>query len=90
LIIRAFNTECEETIDHVKVHNVDASRNRIERSFEGLNKLGATMQIRIASDFLRLELEELQLAVEFQLKKQDEKAQRHLDTSENLAVEALT
>lgn len=79
LIIRAFNTECEETIDHVKIHNADSSRARIERSYEALNKLGGTMKIRITQAFLMLKLEELQLAVEFQLKRQDEKeAQRQL------------
>ncbi|ONG47983.1 hypothetical protein BKE38_22455 [Pseudoroseomonas deserti] len=79
LIIRAFNTECEETVDHVKVHNAESSRTRIQRSYEAMNKLGVTMKIRITPAFLELKLEELQLAVEFQLKRQDEKeAQRQL------------
>lgn len=73
LIVRAFNTECDATVEAVKFFNVEPSRARIRRSFDVLSKLGARMNVGIATAYLDAKLQELDLAFEFQMKKQEEK-----------------
>jgi hypothetical protein len=76
LIVRAFNTECDGTVEGVKFYNLDASRGRIEKSYDLLGRLGSRMNIQITPAYLKLKLEELDLAFEFQIKKQDEKEEQ--------------
>ena len=73
LLLRAFNTECDELIAKVKYTNYDASLNRIHKSAETISKLGTIMNISIQPAYLKLKVEELRLAFEYQQKKQDEK-----------------
>lgn len=76
MILRCFNTDCENAIDRVKYNNIDSMRNRINKSYETLNKLNEVNQISIRPSFLELKMSELQLAVEYTLKKQDEKEEQ--------------
>lgn len=73
LLLRAFNTECDELVSKVKYTNFDASLNRIYKSAEAISKLGTVMNISITSSYLDLKIKELRLAFEYQLKKQEEK-----------------
>lgn len=73
LLLRAFNTECDELINKVKYTNFDASLNRIYKSAEAISKLGTVMDISIKPGYLKLKVEELRLAFEYQQKKQEEK-----------------
>lgn len=73
LLLRAFNTECDELISKVKYTNYDASLNRIYKSAEVISKLGTIMDISIKHAYLNLKVEELRLAFEYQQKKQEEK-----------------
>ena len=73
LIIRAFNNECDVTIEGVKFSNLDACRKRIRKSCVILNKLGSRMSIVVTPSYLDLKLEELELCYEYQVKKQEEK-----------------
>lgn len=73
LLLRAFNTECDELISKVKYTNYEASLNRIYKSASAISKLGTIMDISIKPAYLNLKIEELQLAFEYQLKKQEEK-----------------
>lgn len=73
LLLRAFNTECDEIIGKVKYTNFDASLNRIYKSAEAISKLGTIMTISINKSYLDLKIEELRLAFEYQQKKQEEK-----------------
>jgi uncharacterized protein YlxW (UPF0749 family) len=73
LIVRAFNTECDATVEGVKFFNLEPSRARIQKSYDVLNKLGARMSVGIAQAYLDTKLKELDLAFEFQIKKQEEK-----------------
>ena len=73
LLLRAFNTECDELIRKVKYTNFSASLNRINKSAEAISKLGSIMNIFISYEYLKLKEEELCLAFEYQLKKQQEK-----------------
>lgn len=73
LLLRAFNTECDETIGKVKYTNFDASLNRIYKSAETISKLGTIMNISITQRYLDAKIKELRLAFEYQQKKQEEK-----------------
>ena len=46
---------------------------RIEKSFDALNKLGATKQISLAGEYLKLRMDELILTHELELAKEEEK-----------------
>lgn len=77
LLLRAFNTECDELVNKVKYTNFDSSLNRIIKSAEAISKLGAIMDISITPSYLDLKIKELRLAFEYQQKKHEEKeAQR--------------
>ena len=73
LLLRAFNTECDELVAKVKYTNFDASLNKIYKSAEAISKLGTIMHISITSNYLDLKIKELRLAFEYQQKKQEEK-----------------
>ena len=73
LLIRAFNVECDDVIDHVKFNNIDAAKKRIEASFTAISKLGRVCGVAITSYYLDLKIKELHLAYEYQVEKQREK-----------------
>lgn len=73
LLLRAFNSECDELVSKVKYTNFDASLNKIRKSAETITKLGTVMQIKINPHYLGLKEKELRLAFEYQLKKHEEK-----------------
>lgn len=76
LLLRAFNSECDEIIEKVKYSNYDASVKRINTSINAISKLGVSMGISITGYYGRLKLDELALAFEYQLKKQQEKEEQ--------------
>jgi len=73
LLLRAFNCECDDVIEHVKFSNIDASEKRIYKAAEAISKLGKTMSISLSDRYTMLKLDELHLAYEYQVKKQEEK-----------------
>lgn len=73
LLLRAFNTECDELVSKVKYTNFDAYLNKIYKSSETISKLGTIMNIAINNSYLDLKVKELRLAFEYQQKKQEEK-----------------
>ena len=73
LLLRAFNSECDETIGKIKYNNIDASVKKIQTSSTTISKLGSMMGISITPRYYDLKIEEAFLALEFQLKKQQEK-----------------
>lgn len=73
LVIRSFNNECESCVDNVKFNNVELGEKRIRQSFDACNKLGRVMTVNLSDEFLHLKVDELHLAHEFQIKRQEEK-----------------
>lgn len=73
LLLRAFNSECDETIGKVKYNNFDASVKKITKSAEQIKKLGTVLGISISNEYYNSKIDELYLAFEFQMKKQEEK-----------------
>ena len=73
LFLRAFNSDCEDTISKVKYNNYEMSLKKIRQSAESIEKLGKMMLLHITPNYINSKIEELHLAFEYQLKKQDEK-----------------
>ncbi|MDD3185260.1 MAG: DUF4041 domain-containing protein [Anaerostipes sp.] len=73
LLLRAFNSECDETIGKVKYNNFEASKKKIIKSAEQIQKLGNVLGISVSKEFIDSKIDELYLSFEYQLKKQEEK-----------------
>lgn len=76
LMLRAFNGECDAAIDKVKYNNVNNLENRVNRSFEAMNKLGQSKQLWITREYLTLKLQELFLVHEHREKVQEEREEQ--------------
>ncbi len=73
LLLRAFNVECDEIVDHVSVANFPKSKERISKTADQITKLGAIMKVAITPQYVNLKMDELCLALDFQQKKAEEK-----------------
>ncbi len=73
LLLRAFNVECDDIVNNVKISNFDRSKERINKVAEQISKLATVMSIYITPMYINLKLEELCLALDFEQKKQEEK-----------------
>lgn len=76
LLLRAFNSECDELIDKVKYNTFDTAHKRMQKSFEAISKLGKIMNVAITNAYFHSKYEELCLALEYRKKKQDEKEEQ--------------
>lgn len=76
LLLRAFNAECDDIVEHVKYNNLESSEKRIHTSCASISKLGKIMGISITPSYLTAKLEELHLAFEYRQKKQQEKEEQ--------------
>lgn len=76
LLIRAFNSECDELISKVKFNNIEASVKRMTSSKDAISRLGKIMNISISPAYFDRKLQELYLAHEYQVKKQEEKEEQ--------------
>lgn len=76
LLIKAFNTECDDIISHVKYNNYKAAKTRIEKSFRNICSLGNTLSVSLSSEYLNSKRSELKLALDFRIKKQQEKEEQ--------------
>ena len=74
-IVRCFNAECDNVLLNMSAKSIDASRNKINRSFESLNNLFKTDGIFMTDDLLQLKLKELDLVYTYELKKEQGKEQ---------------
>ena len=73
LFLRAFNSDCEDVISRVKYNNWEMSLKKIEKSADAIEKLGKIMSLHITPNYIHSKIDELHLAFEYQLKKQEEK-----------------
>ena len=73
LLLRAFNTECDDIVASVKFNNIDAAEKRMRTSHRTISKLGSVCDISIKDYYLNLKIDELHLAYEYQVEKQKEK-----------------
>ena len=82
LFLRAFNSDCEDTISKVKYNNYEMSVKKIRQSAESIEKLGKMMSLYITSNYINSKIDELHLAFEYQLKKQEEKEAQKIARAE--------
>ena len=73
LMLRAFNGECDVLISKVKWNNVNQMKERMQKLFDAINKLGQGFQVYLNSQYLDLKQKELILEYEYQSKRQQEK-----------------
>jgi hypothetical protein len=64
LMLRAFNGECDSAIANVKATNSEAMENKINKSFDAINKLGGVRECYIEESYKSLRIEELRLVHE--------------------------
>jgi hypothetical protein len=76
LMLFAFNGECDGCMAKVKWNNAGKTKERIEKAFESINKLGATQNVHLTNQFLQLKIEELALTHEYELKLHAEKEEQ--------------
>lgn len=72
-ILRCFNSECDNILLNLSSKNIDASRGKITKSFETLNKIFDVDDIQLEQDLLEYKLEELNLVYTYELKKDQER-----------------
>lgn len=75
-ILRCFNSECDNVIKDITFKNIDSMRNKIQKSYDSLNKIFETDGISISSELLELKLEELNLVYTYELKREQEREQQ--------------
>jgi hypothetical protein len=73
LALRSFNSESEYCVENVKFSNLEKMDERIRRSFETCNRLLKSVEAWWTDIVLERKLQELYLAHEFQVKRQEEK-----------------
>lgn len=73
LLLRAYNAECDDAIEHVRFNNIEACTKKINASADAISKLGSIMGIYITNTYVHMKIEELRLMHEYQVKKQEEK-----------------
>lgn len=75
-ILRCFNGECDILISKVKFNNVTAYIEKIRKSFDALNRMNSKHAVSLSISYLNLKINELLLAYEYAVKKQQEKEEQ--------------
>jgi len=73
LMLRAYNSEADNSIRTLKLGNVVTAKRRLETARLAIAKLGALMEMRISDDFHGLRIEEIELTADWLMMKQEEK-----------------
>lgn len=75
-ISKCFSAETTDILNKLTLANTDASRNKIIKSFETINKAFEIDGVQLDEDFLKIKLEELSINNELQKKIEEEKIAR--------------
>jgi hypothetical protein len=73
LMLRAFNAEADNLVRGLKPYKLAAAQERLRKVAEVIERLGKTMSIRIAPDYIAVRLRELELTADFLQKEAEEK-----------------
>jgi len=73
LMLRAYNSEADNSIRSLKVGNAVTATRRLEATREAIAKLGSMMEMRISDEFHKLRVEEIELTADWLMKRQEEK-----------------
>lgn len=75
-MLRCFNAESQLIMDNVTVKNIDTCRNKLQKSFDAMNRIFETDGISLSNEFLRLKLEELHVIYSYKLRKEQEQEEQ--------------
>lgn len=87
LALRAFDNECDALLTKVNSRNIAQIREKMERSYEYINKLNVRNAVKIQPTYLSLKIQELMATYEYALKKEEERAEQ-LRIKEEMREEA--
>jgi len=73
LMLKIFNSECDDVIAKTSHSNINLSQNKIEKIFNQLNKTAEVIDCEITQDYLRSKLRELHIKYELACVRQAEK-----------------
>ena len=73
LMLRAFNAEADNLVRGLKPYKRDAAIERLTKVADAIERLGKTMQIRIATPYFQSRVRELELTADFLQKQAEEK-----------------
>jgi hypothetical protein len=79
LMLRAFNAEADNLVRGLKPYKLAGAIERLQKVASTIEKLGKTMQIRIAPAYLSLRVRELELTADFLSKQAEEKESERLE-----------
>ncbi|WP_237719739.1 DUF4041 domain-containing protein [Salinibacterium sp. PAMC 21357] len=73
LMLRAYNSEADNSIRTLKLGNVVTAKRRIEASRTAIARLGGMMDMKISDEFHELRIREVELTADWLMKKQEER-----------------
>lgn len=79
LMLRAFNAEADNLVRGLKPYKLDAAIERLRKVAEVIERLGKTMNIRIAPEYIKVRVTELELTADFLQKEAEEKAAERVE-----------
>lgn len=88
-ILRCFNWESKYIIESVTTKNIDATRNKLQKSYITLNNIFAIDDVKITSKYFETKLNELTIIYEYMKKIEEEKEQQKAIREQLLEEEKL-
>lgn len=82
LMLRAYNAEADNCVRSLRSGNIGTAKARLERAMTAIERLGASMQIRVNRDYHQVRVEELELTADFQMKVQEERERAREERAE--------
>ncbi len=73
LLLLAFNSQCDDIVAHITITNHQRSIEKIHKLRDSVSKLGSFMGLSISPHYVNLKVCEVNLALDFMQKKQEEK-----------------
>lgn len=73
LMLRAYNSEVDNSLRSLRAGNALAAKKRVEASRKAIAKLGMMMEMRVSDEYHALRIEEVELTADFLAKKQEER-----------------
>lgn len=73
LMLRAYNAEADNVVRSLRAGNIQIAIRRLEASRDAIAKLGKMMEMHISDAYHALRIEEIELASDYQMKKQEER-----------------
>jgi uncharacterized protein YlxW (UPF0749 family) len=73
LMLRAYNAEADNVVRSLRAGSVQIAIKRLEASRDAIAKLGKMMEMRISDAYHALRIDEVELASDYQMKKQEER-----------------